>query len=333
MSKKVRWGILSSAGIAAKAIVPAIKESRNAELTAVASESGKAKRTAEEWGAPKYYDSYRALLSDEAIDAVYIPLPNSLHKKWVIEAANSKKHVLVEKPAGVTAQEVKEMMAACEANKVIFMEAFMYQFHPQHARVKEIIGSGEIGDIRLIRSSFSFPLDLSGNNIRLNSDLGGGSLFDVGCYCVHASRFLLAREPEEVYLNGVVHPVFQIDITAAGVMKFGEVTALIDSSFDQPTVDRYEVTGTKGSIEVPYAFRPDKNPDNGDGVICIKDEGNQIVREERFHHNQYTIQMEHFSECVLTGETPSYTGELAYQNLRAIEALYTSLREKRPVTL
>ncbi|MFA9556587.1 Gfo/Idh/MocA family protein [Evansella sp. AB-rgal1] len=329
----IKWGILSSANIAAKAIVPALQKAENAELVAVASESGKAQKTAEEWGAAKFYNSYLELLNDPDIDAVYIPLPNSLHKEWVIETAKHKKHVLVEKPAGITAEEVKEMIQGCEENNVFFMEAFMYQFHPQHDRVKEIMKSGEIGEIKLIRSTFSFPIDLESNNIRLNAKLGGGSLFDVGCYCVHVSRLLLEREPEQVYLNSNVDPKLGVDLTSTGVLHFGSVLATIDCSFEQPRSNRYEVVGTKGSIEVPFAFRPDAKPDSSDGFLLIKNDHSEVVREERVEGDQYKIQMEHFSSCILEKKSPSYTGEQTYHNLKVIESLYASMETNAPIKL
>ncbi|MCS0542599.1 Gfo/Idh/MocA family oxidoreductase, partial [Aeromonas veronii] len=185
---KVRFGVLSTAKIARNTLIPAMERAHYAEVVAVASESGKAKDFAAELGIPKHYESYTDLLNDPEIDAVYIPLPNQLHKQWAIEAAKHGKHVLCEKPAALTSQDVEEMAAAFKENNVIFMEAFMYQFHPQHNRVKEIIAAGEIGDVKLIRSTFSFLHDLNSGSIKMQKDLGGGVLYDVGCYCIHASR-------------------------------------------------------------------------------------------------------------------------------------------------
>lgn len=328
----IKWGILSTAKIARNAFVPAIKEAKNAELYAVASESGKAEAAAKEWGAEKHYDSYRALLEDPQVDAVYIPLPNSLHVTWAKEAARYGKHVLVEKPAALNSQEAQEMVAECNKHEVKFMEAFMYQYHPQHARVKEIIDSGEIGDVKLIRSSFTFPLPTGQKSIKLESELGGGSLYDVGCYCVHSSSLLLGEQPKEVYLTGLIDPEFNVDMTACGILQFENARAVFDSSFEQPNTNRYEVVGTKGTIKVPHAFRPDRNPDGGKGIVIVEKVDGEL-REEFFVASQYTMQLEHFSEAILENKEPMYTGEKTIQNMKVIEGLYESLRSQKVVTI
>src|SRR5690606_22236681 len=266
--KKVRFGVLSTAKIARNTLIPAMERAHNAQVVAVASESGKAKEFAQELGIPKHYESYIDLLNDPEIDAVYIPLPNHLHKKWAIEAAKHGKHVLCEKPAALTAEDVEEIAAVFNEQNVIFMEAFMYQFHPQHQRVKEIIADGEIGDVKLIRSTFSFSLDLQSDNIRLKKEIGGGVLYDVGCYCIHASRLITGEEPVEVKATASIHPTHDVDITAAGTLKFASgVIANFDCSFEQPFKEHYEVVGTKGSIFVKHAFRPDNQ--GGNGMVIV----------------------------------------------------------------
>ncbi|RKL67963.1 oxidoreductase [Salipaludibacillus neizhouensis] len=333
MANKIKWGILSSAKIAETAFVPAIKLAKQAELKAVASESGKAADTAKRWGIDTSYDSYKELLQDPTIDAIYIPLPNSLHKKWLIEAVQAKKHVLVEKPAALTSDEVKEMNAAAKENGVVWMEAFMYQFHPQHSQVKKWLGEGEIGEVKLFRGSFSFSMDVNSGNIRLNSELGGGSLFDVGCYCVHASRFIFEEEPVQVFGHANHHPEKKVDLSTTGILTFENKQAVIDCSFEQANVNRYEVVGTKGSIEVPYAFRPDGNPNNGLGEVILKDSAGKTVAVETFDANQYTVQIDHFSQAILDNKQPSYTPEQTILNMTVIESLYQSIDEGKPVSL
>lgn len=321
--KKVRFGILSTAKIARNALIPAMKRAENVEVVAVASESGKAKDFAAELEIPKHYDSYIDLLNDPEIDAVYIPLPNQLHKKWAIEAAKHGKHVLCEKPAALTTQDVEEMAEAFKANNVIFMEAFMYQFHPQHNRVKEIIAAGEIGDVKLIRSTFSFSLDLESGNIRLQKDIGGGVLYDVGCYCIHASRLITGEEPVEVKAAANIHPTHDVDTTVAGTLTFGNgVIANFDCSFEQPQKDSYEVVGTTGTILVKYAFRPDNH--EGDGLLVINTKNGQ--REEAVQGDQYKLQVEHFADSVLTGNQPSYSIEETLKNMKVIEQALVSVR-------
>ncbi|PYZ94624.1 oxidoreductase [Salipaludibacillus keqinensis] len=324
MGNIVRWGILSSANIAKKSMVPAIHEADNAELVAVASESGKGQATATEWNAKTYYDSYEELLKDPQVDAVYIPLPNSLHKKWVIEAAKHQKHILVEKPAGITSDEILEMGGAARQNSVLFMEAFMYQFHPQHQFVKQLLLDGAIGKVRRIRSSFSFPLDLTSDNIRLKQNLGGGCLYDVGCYNVHVSRFILEEEPLKVFSSARKLNNSGVDISATSILTFEHADAVIDCSFDEAKVNRYEVIGSKGTIEVPFAFRPDQNPNEGKGEVILKNMDGEVLDHQFFEANQFTLQVQHFSQCILSGDDPKYTPESTYNNMKVIEALYKS---------
>ncbi|MFT4416284.1 Gfo/Idh/MocA family protein [Fredinandcohnia humi] len=322
---KVRFGILSTARIARTTLIPAMERAYNVEVVAIASESGKAEDATKELGIPKHYDSYTALLKDPDIDAVYIPLPNQLHKKWAIEAARYGKHVLCEKPAALTSQDVEEIAAVFVEHNVIFMEAFMYQFHPQHNRVKEIVASGEIGELTLIRSTFSFPHDMNPNDIRLNRELGGGVIYDVGCYCIHTSRMIAGEEPVAVTAAARIHPTHDVDMTAAGVLTFESgVMAAFDCSFEQLFKEKYEVVGTKGSILVKRAYRPDKH--GGNGVIEVETETGQ--REEVIQGDQYKLQVEHFADCVLTNSQPIYSEEETIKNMRVIEQLLEDVRSK-----
>mgnify|MGYP001948433970 CR=1 FL=1 len=177
----MRWGVLSTAKIGLTQVIPAIQRSKNGRVVAIASRNiENAKNVAEDLEIDTAYGSYEELLDDSSIDAVYIPLPNALHKEWVIKAAEKKKHVLCEKPVAVSLEELKEMTDACEKNGIKFMEAFMYQFHPQHQKVKDLIAEGVIGDVAMMRASFTFFLNDS-SHVRLSEDLAGGFMFDVGC--------------------------------------------------------------------------------------------------------------------------------------------------------
>lgn len=322
--KQIRWGILSSAAIAKTQMVPAIHEAENAVLQAVASASGKAQSTAAEWGAATAHDSYEALLNDPAVDAVYIPLPNNLHKDWVIKAMHHGKHVLVEKPAALNSEEIRDIREAGKETGMTWMEGFMYQFHPQHAYVKELINEGAIGNVKRIRSSFSFSMDLESDNIRLDAALGGGSLYDVGCYCVHACRFILDQEPKKVISTGRRLNSDGVDISTTGLLTFDDVDGVIDCSFDEAALNRYEVVGTEGRIEVPFAFRPDQNPNGGLGEVILKDKNGTVKAEKTFPGNQFAAQITHFSQSLIDGSNPVYTPESTYNNMKVIEALYTS---------
>jgi D-xylose 1-dehydrogenase (NADP+, D-xylono-1,5-lactone-forming) len=327
--QQIKWGILSSAAIARKQMVPAIKEAGNAVLYAVASSSGRAEETAAEWGAEKAYDSYEGLLKDPNVDAVYIPLPNALHKEWVIKSMNHGKHVLVEKPAAVTSDEIREIREAGRSSGMTWMEGFMYQFHPQHDYVKELLAENAVGKVKRIRSSFSFPLDLGSKNIRLSSALGGGSLFDVGCYCVHACRYLLDQEPTSAFSDARKIKNIDVDISTTAILSFEDVDCIIDCSFDEAALNRYEIAGTKGRIEVPFAFRPDQNPNGGKGEVILKDEKGAVKEHRTFEGNQFTRQIKHFSQCLIDGTNPVYTPESTHNNMKVIEALYTSQNQTR----
>ncbi|MDT8860905.1 Gfo/Idh/MocA family oxidoreductase [Alkalihalobacillus sp. MEB130] len=335
MSNVVKWGILGTAGIARKAVVPAILRAENAEVMAVASSSNKqkAEEFADLFDIPKRYGSYEELLDDQEIQAVYIPLPNHLHATWVKKAAEKGKHILCEKPVSLTEKETKSMIEVCEQNNVVFMEAFMYQFHPQHQRVKELIESETIGEVTSMRSAFSFFMDVEAQaqNIRLNREFGGGSLFDIGCYCLHVSQYILEKEPNQVYVSGHIPPEFGVDLTAAGILSFeGGITASFSCSFQQPFENHYTIIGTKGRIDVPAAFRPDVT--EGDGRIIVTNQNGETT-EERLSGDQYVLQIEHLSTCVLTGETPIYDNEAMLKNMKVLEACHKSLHENRQITL
>jgi D-xylose 1-dehydrogenase (NADP+, D-xylono-1,5-lactone-forming) len=320
--EKVRWGILSTAKIAQKSLIPAFERANNAVVTGIASSSGKAEEAAAQFNIAKAYSSYEAMLQDPDIDAVYIPLPNHLHKKWTIEAAKRGKHILCEKPASLTAEETKEMVDFCRESNVKFMEAFMYQFHPQHERVREIIKSGEIGEVKYMRASFSFFLAQPEGNVRMDSEKGGGSLYDVGCYAIHSIRKILGAEPVEVDVHANIDSDYQVDTSAFGYMKMENgVHAHFDCSFDMVFRAEYEVIGTEGQIKVPRAFRPDNHGGEGLVIVQIGEE----TREEKIVADIYREEVEHISQVILENGEPSYSGENAIQNMRVIEACYQSI--------
>lgn len=321
--KKVRWGILSAAKIAQTQLIPAFVRAQNAEVVGIASSSGKAREVATLFKIPKSYNSYEEMLQDPDIDAIYIPLPNHLHKKWTIEAAKHGKHVLCEKPASLLAEETKEMVEFCREKNVKFMEAFMYQFHPQHERVREIIKAGEIGEVKFIRASFSFFLAQPEGNIRMDQNRGGGSIYDVGCYGIHAIRNVLQVEPTEVHIHADIDPKFHVDKSAFGYMKLQNgVHAYFDCSFDMTNRAEYEIIGTKGLIKVPRAFRPDIN--GGEGLVIVEVEG--VTRVEKIFGDIYRLQVEHISKVILEDGEVFYSGENAIQNMRVIQACYESIK-------
>ncbi len=327
----LKWGILSTAKIGRTEVIPAIHRTSNGEVVAIASRNEQtAKEAAEELHIPRTFDSYEALLDDPEIDAVYIPLPNALHKEWVIKAAEKKKHVLCEKPVAVTNEELEEMITACEKNSVVFMEAFMYQFHPQHQKVKKLIHDGVIGDVAFMRASFSFYLE-DRSNIRLNNDLGGGSMFDVGCYALHAIRNILEQEPVSVYASAHYHPELHVDTTMTGTLNFGNgIVTSFDSSFDCASRESYEVVGSKGSITVTSAFRPDTN-EGMIGEIHVKtDEGTEVLEEAG---DQYTLMAENFANAVLNNQALFYDITKIRNQMKVLDAVYESSKTGQVISL
>jgi D-xylose 1-dehydrogenase (NADP+, D-xylono-1,5-lactone-forming) len=329
--RKIRWGILSTAHIAQTQVIPAIIRSSNAEVIGIASRGEEqAKELASAFSIPKHYDSYENLLRDQEIEAVYIPLPNHLHKEWVIEAAKHGKHVLCEKPASLSSEEAKEMVQFCREQNVKFMEAFMYQFHPQHRRVDEILASGELGEIKLMRASFSFYLESREENIRMNKKMGGGSIYDVGCYGIHSIRSLLKTEPVEVRAYANLDSTSGVDLSAVISMKLANgVKAVVDCSMDMAFRHEYEMVGTKGRLTVPRAFRPDIN--EGEGLIIVHSE--QGFRIEKIHGDQYKNQMEYFSQAIMEDFFPYDQAENTIVNMQVIEVCYQSIEDKKEILL
>lgn len=316
MTKKLKWGILSTAGIAQHHLIPAFKRAENAEVVAISSLSGRAEEVAEALGIEKAYDSYHEVLDDETIDAVYIPLPNSLHKEWAIRAAYKNKHVLVEKPIALSSTDVLEIKQACLDNDVILMEAFMYMLHPQHQRVKALIKEGAIGEVKHFESTFTFYLTDRDANIRMEKELGGGSLYDVGSYNIHAMRYILDEEPISVRSQAVMDDVTEVDLSSVSYYTFKSgVTATLTSSFDQFHQNVYRVIGTEGMITVPYAYRPDNHGGLGEVILT----NGQFTKTETFMNDLYRDEVEHISYAILNNQEPINTLMNSYHNMRVLE--------------
>jgi xylose dehydrogenase (NAD/NADP) len=320
--RRIRWGVISTANIGRAAVNPAIQASSNGELVAVASRTGaRATAFAAEHGFSRAYGSYEALLDDETIDAVYIPLPNGLHREWTIRAAEAGKHVLCEKPLALDAAECEEMQAAADGAGVKLMEAFMYRFHPRTERVVEMLRSGAIGEPRVVRSAFTFRLR-SPDNIRLDPELGGGALMDVGCYCVNVSRTLAGEEPESAQASA--HWTERgVDELLVGVLRFpGGLVAHFDCALTLERAEAYEVGGTDASLRVESAFLP-----GTDDVEILESRGREGVTSHGVEGvDEYRLMVEHFADCVLDDREPRYPASEAAANMRVIEALYASAR-------
>jgi len=320
--KKLRWGVISTSNIGRVAVNPAIQASHNGELVAVASRTEEAaKAFAEKSGIPTAYGSYKALLEDEGIDAIYNPLPNSLHLDWSIKAAEKGKHVLCEKPLALSAAQCREMEAAASANGVKLMEAFMYRFHPRTSRALELVRSGAIGDLRQIRSSFTFPLSRP-EDIRWDAGLGGGALMDVGCYCVNVGRTMAGAEPVEVRAMANWHSG-GVDEQMAGSLLFANgVLAHFDCALNMERTEVYQLLGTDGHLRVQKAFVPGTD----EAVIEQFDAENNLSTLKVEGANEYQLMVEHFADCALNDLPLRYPAEEAALNMKVIEALYESAR-------
>jgi predicted dehydrogenase len=327
---KLRWGVLSTANIGRVAVIPAIQASSNGEVVAVASRDGeRARAFSATAGIAGWHASYQALLDNPAVEAIYIPLPNSLHREWTIRAAEAGKHVLCEKPLALSAEECREMEGAASSNGVKLMEAFMYRFHPRSARVVQMARTGALGELRAIRSAFTFRLGQR-PNIRLDAELGGGALMDVGCYCVNVSRTIAGREPEEVQAWARWGPT-GVDLELAGALRFSDgLVAQFDCALTVERREWYEVAGTDGSLRVEAAFLPG----TGEAVIEERRGRAPIVEHRVAGADEYREMVEHFADAVLSDRPVRYPAQEAAANLRVIEALYRSARaEGRPVAL
>jgi predicted dehydrogenase len=313
--------------------IPGVRASQLAEVTAIASRDGeRAANVAAELEIPRAHGSYEALLEDPDVDAVYISLPNSLHAEWTIAAAQAGKHVLCEKPIAARAAEAERMSAACRQAGVILMEAFMWRHHPQHARVRELIDGGTIGEPNFVRSSFTYlinPMVESHRNVRLQAELEGGSLMDVGCYGVNAARWAFQTEPVVATGQQALDSDAYVDIAFVGALRFsGDRLAAIDSSFARPSTNSYTIEGPDGSIRVDRAFRPDDDP----GHIIIQRPGKADQLIEVPPSNQFANEADHFARSVWAGELlpPAEDG---VAQARVVEALYASAANSVAIAL
>lgn len=321
------WGILGTANIARGALVPGIKGAENSELLGIASRNGdKARRFGEEYGIPNYYSSYEKLLEDPEIEFVYIPLPNQLHYRWTIAAAKAGKHVLCEKPLGTNAKEVEEMFEVAEREGVALMEAFMYRFHPQTRRVKELLDSGVIGEPMFFRGAFSFPLitEDRDDDIRWKKEMGGGSLMDLGTYSVNTVRYLFDEEPERVFARSSAHPDHTAEAETQAILEFSSgKTAMIDSSFLLADRANYEVASRKGKIQACDTYGPQRGKKLS--IEITRENTEEIETIEGV--DEYSLEVEGFVESVRQGKVPRVSREDSLNNARTLDALKAAAKE------
>lgn len=317
--KKLRWGIIGAANIAKQQVIPAIQLTNDAEIIAIASRSEeKAQQFAKKFNIPNIYDTYEALIESPEVDAVYIALPNAHHKKWALAAIQAKKHVLCEKPIVMHASDLQELQKESNKHGVILMEAFMYRFHPQMAKAKEILKQGVIGDILTIRSRFHFTMENWDNDIRLDPNLGGGVFNDIGCYPLNAIHYLIEESPINIQAMAGRSDK-QVDTHIGIQLKYPSgILAQIDASFYGPMTQTIDIIGTKGTMQLPFAFRADLN--NDEGIIQYESNNEMYLITETGH--AYVEQIKAFQLAVHQNELPSnYTEVQMLQQTTELEKI------------
>ena len=327
MSEKIRWGILSTANIGVKKVIPGMQRGQFCTVTAIASRDlAKAREAAAALGIPTAYGSYEELVADPNIDAIYNPLPNHLHVPLTIAAAEAGKHVLCEKPLSMDVAEARTLLAVRDRTGVVIGEAFMIRSHPQWLRTRQLIGEGRIGELRAVSAVFSY-FNTDSANIRNRPETGGGALYDIGCYCIQSARFGFGQEPTRVV--GLIDrdPQLGTDRLTSALLDFPAGHAIFTCSTQLVPWQRVQFLGTRGriEIEIPFNAPPDRPTrifvDDGSNLF-----GGGIVTETFPVADQYTLQGDAFSRAVLDGTPPPVTLEEGIANMSVISSIFDSAR-------
>lgn len=336
-TQKVRWGVIGATSrIANRALIPAILNSEHAELTAVASRSRDSAREIAEGAGPGVaaYGDYDSLIADHNVDVVYLPLPNNLHLGWAVEAMNNGKHVLCEKPLALNADQAQEMKETAEDNGVVLSEAFMYGYHPLQQEVAALVRGGGLGAVQLVRASFSF-VQTNEEDYRRDPGMGGGALFDAGCYCLHIARQAFGREPTLVTAKSLYDPQTGIDTTTLSLLEFdGGGMALVDCSFSLSFRATYEIVGSEASLSVPNflvgGIRAGGKSEAGE--FCLSREGRD---DERYSAaaNMYVSEVEAMSRRIKGEDGFLLSAEDGVNNMRVLDAVGASARTGQKVAV
>ncbi len=330
MSRKLRWGVLSTAAIGLKKVIPAMQQGDYTRVVAIASRDlAKAQEAAAALGIPSAYGSYEELLADLSLDAIYNPLPNQLHVAWTIKAAEAGKHVLCEKPLSLTVAEAESLLAVRSRTGVKIGEAFMIRSSPQWLRVRELLNQGRIGELRSVVGFFSY-FNVEPDNIRNQVECGGGALMDIGCYLVHASRYAFGQEPTRVVARIDRDPQMQIDRLTSAILDFPAGQSIFACSTQLVPYQRVQFFGTRGRIEIEIPFNaPIDRPtrvfvDDGGDLF-----GRNITTETFPVCDQYTLQGDVFSKAVLENTEVPIPLDDAIRNMAVIEAIFRSARSSQ----
>jgi predicted dehydrogenase len=335
MSDSINWGILGSATIARKCVIPAIFYAANSRIRALASRNPEnSKSWAEKYNITRLYDKYESVIQDKQIDIVYIPLPNHLHKEWTIKALEAGKHVLCEKPLACNTAEAIEMARLAEKKGLHLMEALMYRFHPRNRIIHQMVTQGKLGAPRLVRTSFCFHIEehilKKNENARLQKR-GGGALLDVGCYGVSVAQWMMGKDPESVQSTAYFNSE-DVDIHTAGILHFGNKgLATVEASFISSLQQTYTIVGEKGSIELPHdAFIPWEK----DATFVHRGRNEEIGRQEIVPGaDEYRLMVEHFSNVLIRGSSPLIPVYESIRNMRVLDALAEAARSGQRVVI
>ena len=322
----LRWGLLSTARIN-RSLIPALRASERNRLVGVASRTAdQAQAYAKEWNIPRAFGSYEAMLADPGIDVIYVSLPNSLHAEWTIKAVRAGKHVLCEKPLAVSVEQVDAIASAAREAGVVVAEALMYRHHAQTLKAKELVVGGAIGKLRLVRGAFTYNLTRD-PDVRLQPALGGGSLWDVGCYPIGFARAMIGAEPVEVFGWQTLGPT-GVDIAFTGQMKFpGNVHAQFDCGFGAPYRTHIEVVGSEGTLTIIHSFKPNMQ----EHILLAHEDDVQAV--DVSSPILYLGEVEDMADAILLGKSPRVSLADSRGNVATILALLHSAREGRPMQM
>jgi xylose dehydrogenase (NAD/NADP) len=325
--RQLRWGVLGVAKILER-LKPAFHASTTARCLGIASRSmEKAKEGAKKYGFEKPYDSYEALLADPDIDAVYIPLPNSYHAEWTQKAALAGKHILCEKPLCPSAAEAAELVTFCRSTGVKLMDGFMWPHHPRTKELRQLIDSGKIGEIKRVNGAFTFKMEeLNTKNIRLQPDLGGGSLLDVGCYPIYGIRWAFGQEPVKVFAQA--NTVNGVDVEMTGQLIFADGRhASFDCGFTAPLRGWLEIVGTEGTIHVPEMWVPKAS----EASYTVTPNNQEGVRHLVPGHEQMVHMLDELAHAVWENREPRPGPDEAVKTLRVLDALTRSAQTGKMV--
>jgi predicted dehydrogenase len=327
MSQKLRWGVLSTAAIGVKKVIPAMQRGQYSTVTAIASRDlARARDVASALGIPDAYGSYEELLADPNIDVIYNPLPNQLHIPWTLKAAEAGKHVLCEKPLSMTVGEAKSLLAVRDRTGINIGEAFMIRSHPQWLRTRQLIEEGRIGTLRAVVAAFSY-YNVDPANIRNQLECGGGALYDIGCYCIQASRYAFGQEPTRVVGHIDRDPQLGTDRLTSAVLDFPGGHAIFTCSTQMIPYQRVQFLGTKGRIEIEIPFNAPPDRPTRIFVDATGDLTSSGISTETFAVvDQYTLQGDAFSKAILDGTSVPVPLEEGIANMAVIEAIFNSAK-------